>query len=172
MNKNPLIYLGFAVGSFFCADKAVAQSLKPGLLLGVNAVYSKPSANFSNSYKAGIGGEIVGGIGLGKTFLVATAGSTRFISNKEATDFTYQPFKVGIRQYIFGKRLFINADLGTAKIRHSNKDEVESQPMQSFGAGARLLGFELGVAYEGWNNSITGKNNNSILYKLGWSVGL
>ncbi len=59
------------IAVFLVAQTGRAQISKPGITLGGNLLYAKPKGDFANAYKFGGGGEVFGGIGLGKTFIIA-----------------------------------------------------------------------------------------------------
>jgi hypothetical protein len=149
-----------------------AQIIKPGVTLGINLLGALPQGDFKDEYSLGAGGEIFGGVGWGRTFLLATAGYSAF---KAASDngkggiLTYIPLKIGVKQYFLRKLLFINADLGIASVK--NKLFNESRFTRGVGAGIKLLGLEAGLYYDGWKNIDPQAKGfqNSIFSKLGYS---
>lgn len=147
---------------------------KPGFLIGANGMYLSPKGNFANDYKGGPGGEILAGIGLGKTYIVGTAGYAYLFDTKSNGEgnLTYKPMKIGVRQYLLAKRLFVNADLGRATIKASNKAVTETRFIRGYGAGLRLLGIEAGLYFDGWKKEGSIGFNNTVQYKLGYNITL
>src|SRR3954464_6453518 len=84
---------------FFMIGSAQAQISKPGITLGGYLVYSQPTGNFANAYTFGGGGEVFGGIGLGKTYIIATAGLSNFkpLSGSHEGTMTYTPVRIGLK---------------------------------------------------------------------------
>lgn len=156
----------------FLTKPAKAQIQKPGATFGGYLIYASPQGNYKKDYNFGGGGEIFGGIGYGKTFIIATAGFSAFqaTSNNNAGTLTYVPFKVGLKQYFLAKHLFINGDIGVASVK--NKIFKESQFTRGIGAGVKLLGVEAALYYDGWKNKNTGGFSNSMEVKFGWSFSL
>ncbi len=153
---------------------AQAQIKRPHLLVGANVSYFKPQGNFANENKFGVGGEISGGIGTGKTFLVATLGtSSFFVDNKiAASNLTIKPVKVGIRQFFLVKRIFINGDLGMASVKDKTTGSSQNRFTRGIGAGVRLFGLEGGLYYGGWKSINTTGFSNSVQVKIGWGMVL
>lgn len=149
-----------------------AQLKKPGFILGAGVVYSNPSGNFGNEYSRGFGAEIRGGIGLGKTYLVASTGYSYFFGKDDNDNLPVRPFKIGLRRYILGKKIFINTDIGRATIKDKIKGTNEVHNLRGFGAGAHLLGLEAAINYEGWDNAGSNGFSNSLQYKIGWNFKL
>jgi hypothetical protein len=164
-----LIFLVFVIPGY-----SYAQLKKPGFTLGINAFYANPKDNFRNEYRGGLGGEVKAGLGLGKTYFVASVGYAGFIAetnNGEGT-LTYMPVKLGVKQYFLAKRLFINGDIGVAFLK--NKSVLNEKRLAAdIGFGARLLGLEAGVYFDYWKNAegISG-STNAVLYKLGYNFTL
>ncbi len=160
------------VASFLAVGVLHAQVKKPGFILGGSVVYSNPKGSFGNNYSKGVGAEIKGGIGLGKTYLVASTGYAYYFGRGDYENLSVKPFKIGLRQYLFSKKLFVNADLGRATIKDNIKGTNEVHNLRGFGAGANLLGLEAAVNYEGWDNAGSNGFSNSLQYKLGWNIKL
>lgn len=135
-------------------------------------MYAKPKGDFATAYNYGIGGEVFGGIGYGKTFLVATLGWSGFQAgnNYPYGNLTYVPVKVGLKRFIAGRHLFVNGDVGFASVK--NQSFSGSQFTRGIGVGAKLLGIEAGLYYDGWKNKNTGGYSNSLDVKFGWSFSL
>ncbi len=162
----------FVVG--LSSHPVFAQVKKPGLLIGANINYTAPKGNFARDFKGGPGAEITGGVGMGKTYLVATLGYSYLIDrgSAETSNLTYKPVKIGVRQYILAKRVFVNADIGRATIKNKSKGTTESALTRGVGAGFRLFGLETALYYDGFKNKNSGGFSNSLQYKLGWNITL
>lgn len=159
------------LATIFFATNTHAQIVKPGVMVGGNLQYAKPSGDFRNTHNYGLGAEAFAGVGLGKTFLVGTIGISSFHSTvNEVGNITYIPMKLGVRQFLFGRTLFVNADLGSGKVKvNGNSDK---RFLVGFGAGARFLGVEAQVYFDGWKNQNSTAFSNSMLFKVGTSLVL
>lgn len=167
---NKFIVVVFTVFVCLAATAVNAQIKKPGVFIGANLLYNLPKSNFSNSYNNGIGGELTGGVGLGKTFLMATYGTGRFVSKPGYKDMIIKPFTVGIKQFVLGKSVFVSANAGNAKVNDRTKGTLNNNFLSAIGGGLRFAGFEAGLYF---NNLKT--DNNSLRftqYKFGWNVSL
>lgn len=171
MGKFLLKALLFAVIVLF-ANAANCQLKKPGITLGASLMYNMPKGAFSNGYSFGGGGEVFGGLGIGQTFIVGTLGYSKFKarSGNPAGTLTYAPVKLGVKQFLFARRLFVNFDLGVASVK--NKSFNEGLFTRGFGAGARLLGLEVALYYDGFKNKNASGFSNSLNAKMGWSFSL
>lgn len=179
MKKCFLRSAGFFSLIFFLSASANAQLgivKKPGITLGGNFIYAMPQGNFKgeDAYKFGVGGELYGGVGWGSTYLVATVGYTAY---KPQSGFkntlSAVPVKVGLKKYFLLKKLFINGDLGVSSIKVSGSSA--SAFTAGAGAGVRLLGLELALYYNAFQNKVgysTTGYSNSINAKIGWSFTL
>lgn len=159
-------------GVLLVASSASGQFKKPGFTLGVNAFYASPQGDLENAYKGGAGGEIKGGVGLGKTYLVATLGVAAFAtrSGNNTGTLTVKPIKVGIKQYFLMKRIFVNGDVGVALLK--NKNISESRFSSDIGAGVRLAGMELSIYYDNWKNISGNDFSNNVQFKAGYNFTL
>lgn len=157
---------------FLAADNVYAQVQKPGVTLGGYLIYARPKGDFAKTYNFGAGGELFGGVGVGQTYIIATAGLSKFkaATNNHSGEITYTPVKIGVRQFILGKILFINADLGTATVK--NKVFNETRFTRGFGFGAKLFGLQAALYYDGWKNINASGFSNSINIKAGWGISL
>jgi hypothetical protein len=145
-----------------------AQLKRPGLMLGGNVQYAQPNGTFKQSYNYGLGAEAFGGVGFGKTFVVGTMGISHFkAGNRTVNNITYTPVKGGIRQFIIGRQVFVNADIGVAKVK--TNELSESRFTRGIGAGVRLLGLEASINYDGWKSITTNGFSNSTTIKIGTS---
>ena len=172
--NNPIKAL-IIVTLFFRVGIVEAQIKKPGFTLGFAAFYAKPQEDFRNQYKGGVGGEVKGGIGLGKTYIVASAGYSAFAAesgNSNGT-LTAQPLKIGVKQYFLAKRLFINGDIGVVALKDKASGSNTQRFARDIGVGARLLGLEASVYYDTWDN-LRGPEGStkSVLFKVGYNLTL
>jgi hypothetical protein len=150
------------------------QIKRPRLLVAANVSYINPQGSFGDKYKFGAGGEISGGIGVDKTFLVATLGtSTLFTDNKaEANKLAIKPVKIGVRHFFLAKRLFINGDVGMASVKDKTTGISQNRFTRGVGAGVRLFGLEGGLYYDGWKSINETGFSNSVQLKIGWGMTL
>jgi hypothetical protein len=156
---------------FLIAGLIHAQIKKPGVTLGGYAIFSKPQTSFANFYDFGGGAEIFGGVGWGNTFIIGTAGFSAFkAASSSYGTLSYVPLKLGVKQFFLKKHLFINSDVGMASVK--NKVLNESRFTRGIGAGAKLLGVEAGLYYDGWKNHNAKGFSNMLNVKLGWSISL
>ena len=172
MNNSFKVILVVFLATFVTATSLHAQLTKPGFILGAGVVYSNPKGNFSNEFSRGLGAEIRGGIGLGKTYLVASTGYSYFFGKNDNDNLPVRPFKIGLRRYILGKKIFINTDIGRATIKDKIKGTNEVHNLRGFGAGAHLFGLEAAINYDGWDNAGSNGFSNSLQYKVGWNFKL
>lgn len=168
--------------------KTSAQLPKlPKVLVFGNVTYGSPSnTDFKNISDRGIGFEAGGGIGLGKTILVAsfgqmsydipstaalTAAGVAFSSTSSHLKVT--PLKIGLRRYLIAG-LFLNGNLGVAIQKYDNSTASGSTFLYEAGAGFKLGFFEVGAAYTGYNLAGTSRpiSANSLLLKAGLAIKL
>jgi len=175
MMKNYVLKVAFALLIGCVASKATtAQFKRPHVLIGGNVSYNNPQGNFANLYKFGAGGEVFAGIGFSKTYLVGTLGIADFIGNNENSygNLIYKPIKIGIRQFLFSNKIFLNADMGNAYIKDKTMSNSESKFTTGVGAGARLFGLEASLYYNSFKAAHQGGFSNAVQYKVGWSMTL
>lgn len=142
---------------------------KPGFTIGLNGIYGLPMGDFKTRYKYGIGGELYGGIGWGKTFIIATVGYNSYTGQNSATPkLTIIPVKAGVKQMFLMKRLFIQADAGMASVKSIGA--AETQFVFGGGVGVRLVGIEVGAYYDNFKSG--GATANSLLFKAGYNFTL
>ena len=147
---------------------SVSAQFPKALVFG-NFTYVNTGGDLKKYSNYGIGYEIGGGVGLGKTMLMGSVGSIRynlpgtpnatFPSSDGHVNVT--PVKVGIRQYLL-LGLFLNANLGIA-IQNDSKPVLYEA-----GAGYKLGFFEIGAAYSGYQ--VLGQHNNALLFKAGLAI--
>jgi hypothetical protein len=143
------------------------------ILLFGHGIYATPTdKNFKRGYNNGLGVEVGGGIGWNKTFIVGTIGYTHFFKegDNSAGDAGIVPFKVGLRQYIFSKLIYIHADVGADKIK--NKISSDSRFSADIGAGIRLGLFELQLDYDGYARDDPSGFASWVGFKAGFAFGL
>lgn len=171
--KNVARILIAFVAVMFTAS-CVAQSAKPGLTIGASLYYSNPKGSFKEVYKGGLGAEVKGGVGIGKTYIVASAAYAAYApQHSNSGTLTYAPIKVGVKQYLLAKRFFVNGDVGVATIK-SKQVNVKNRLCADVGAGVRLLGFEAGLYYETWKNAPEAAQSFSgnVSFRIGYNITL
>ena len=154
----------------FFYSKLNAQHV--GFIFG-HALYASPvDKNFKNNYSTGIGVEAGGGIGLNKTFIVGTVGFSNFFhkDNNEAGDLTYIPLKVGLRQYILMKTIYLHGDVGLGKVKSDAIDEGRFSG--DIGAGVKFAHLEIQVDYDGFTRKDPSGYASWIGLKAGLEFGL
>lgn len=136
---------------FNLSNKLQAQRL---FFVFAHGQYSVPaSSTLSDDYNYGIGGEVGGGVGFKNTFVTGMIGHSSF-NDKSGSAFgnlKYTPVRFGVRQYLFRRMLYANANGGFATVK--NEAMKETKFTTSVGVGAKLLGLEVEAAYEGINIS-------------------
>lgn len=159
------------VCAVLCASVVKAQIIKPSVTLGFNAMYCMPQGDFKNAYKFGAGGEIYGGVGWGKTFVLATVGYRAFKeeANISSGTLTFIPVKLGVKRLFAMKRLFIQADAGFLTSKLEKSTDNHNGFTYDIGAGLRLGGVELGLFYDGYKPKDANSSLNSLNAKLGYS---
>jgi hypothetical protein len=156
MYKNTKYILTLMV-MLFVAGKSSAQFKLPHAQIFANLNYATPTNSvFKDAYKAGYGGEVGGGLGLGSTMLVGTLGYQTFnnTNSNVAGNLRMTTIKAGIRQYIFLGKIFLLGNLGSAKTTYSNVGTSANSLIFEYGAGVRLFGLELQATQTGWNQPI------------------
>jgi hypothetical protein len=158
----PVIFLVFSLNC------AYGQHL--AFLFG-HGEYASPVGKLREANNSGAGVEAGVGVGIGKTFVVGTVGTTWFAVNKRGTvsqgGLKYTPFKLGVRRYVLLKNLFVKADAGLATIKIIDTDNKSSHLTTSFGAGIKFTGFEALVDY----NSVA-SYGSWVGLKFGFTLGL
>jgi hypothetical protein len=157
--KNEMMALLITALIFF-SNEVNAQHV--GFVFG-HALYAGPiDKNFSNNYNSGLGVEGGGGMGWNKTFIVGTIGYSNFfhksISETDSvapyasgSDLHFIPLKVGLRQYIFLKTVYLHGDVGIANLK--SKSASASRFSGDVGAGVKFLHFEVQIDYDGFTRS-------------------
>ncbi len=169
--------LFFIVFLFVVAFTSVAKAQAPKALVYGNFTITTPQGtDFTKNFGSGSGFEIGGGIGIGKTMIIGSAGYVNYLATTNNTtlgDLNVIPIKVGLRRYLVGK-LFINGQIGTAIQSYKTTSATGSKFLYEVGAGVKIIHLiEVGVAYTGYQSAITPTiNYNSLLFKVGFSVKL
>ena len=162
---------------FVFASISMVKAQAPKALVYGNFTITTPQgADFTKNFGSGSGGEIGGGIGIGKTMIIGSTGYVNYLATTNNTtlgDLTVIPIKVGVRRYLVGK-LFVNGQIGTAIENYSKGSANGSNFLYEVGAGVKIIRLiELGVAYTGYQSAATPIiNYNSLLFKVGFSVKL
>jgi hypothetical protein len=151
---------------------SVSAQLPKALVFG-NVTYANPTSNdFKQVSNYGIGYELGGGIGFGKTLLIGSVGHMRYHLPRqvvngvvlfEEDNWKFTPIKLGIRRYLL-LGLFLNGNLGIAI-----SDNSKNYFLYEAGAGYKLGFFELGAAYSGYSRSGS-TNIGSLLLKAGLAI--
>jgi len=159
---------------FFCVSKSLqAQKL---VFLYAHGLYANPlDKNFKDNYNSGFGVEGGAGIGWGKTFIVGTIGYTSFSSAGKNTygNIQYVPMKLGLRQYIFSKFVYLHGDLGIGRVKNDLYNN-QSRFSGDIGAGVKFAGFEVQLDYDGFTRKSPEASGYSswIGMKAGFNLGL
>ena len=143
------------------------------VLLFGHGIYAVPEdKNSKNGYNTGLGVEAGAGIGWNKTFIAGTIGYSHFFkdSGNAAGDVSVVPFKVGLRQYVFSKLIYIHGDLGVDKI--TNKISSGGHFSGDIGAGIKFSIFELQLDYDGYTRGDPPGFASWVDFKAGFAFGL
>jgi len=137
-----------------------------------HAEYASPVGYLRDANNAGLGVEAGAGIGMAKTFLTGTVGTTWLASNKRAGNTSqgglkYTPYKLGVRRYLLLKNLFVKGEAGLATMKYIDTDNKTSKLTTSFGAGLKFTTFEALIDY----NSVA-NYGSWIGLKFGMAIGL
>ncbi|MFC4232936.1 outer membrane beta-barrel protein [Parasediminibacterium paludis] len=164
-----LVFL-LVIGS---ANYVNAQAPK-ALVFGNFTVVSPQGTDFTKDFANGFGFEIGGGLGIGKTMIIGSAGYINYLAATTTTtygDLNVIPIKVGFRRYLVGK-LFVNGQIGTAIESYSKGNTSGSKFLYEVGAGVKIIHLiEVGAAYTSYQSATTPTiNYNTLLFKVGFSV--
>jgi len=168
MRKTFMVAL-FGVALILCSASAKSQIIKPGFTIGLGAAYAQPVGDFKKGFKYGFGGDVYGGVGWGKTYLLATLGYRGFIEDvsTNANTLSYVPVKLGVRQYLLLKKIYIQANAGVANI--SGGGESSSAFTYDLGAGLKFAGFEIAAFYDSFKPKDADKYLSSINGRIGYN---
>ncbi len=168
--RKTYVLLGFCL--LVLMNTVHAQKL---VFLFGHAVYGTPSdKNFKDNYKYGLGIEAGAGLGWEKTFIIGTSGFSEFKSadGNMLGHIVLIPVKLGLRQYVFSKMIYLHGDFGIMNIKYKNASTSESKFSGDFGAGVKLAGFELQMDYDGFSRSDPSGYASWISLKAGFAIGL
>jgi hypothetical protein len=171
--KKQLIVL-LVTGFFFgIVPQVKAQRL---IFIYAHGLYANPvDKNFKDNYNSGLGIEGGAAVGWGKTFIVGTVGYTSFFDSDKNTsgNISYVPLKIGLRQYIFSKFVYLHGDLGIAKIKNDLYNN-QSRFSGDIGAGVKFTSFEMQLDYDGFTRKSPDVSGYSswIGIKAGFNLGL
>ena len=159
-------FLLFATLIFIAAP---AKSQRLVFLFG-HAEYATPTGDLKHKVDQGFGAEAGVGVGLSKTFFIATVGSTWLMASDAGTLGTlrYTPVKVGIRRYVFRRNIFIKADGGMASMKYAEAEEGSSHFTASFGAGLKFTALEVIGDY----TTVSGGFGAWLSIKAGFTIGI
>lgn len=161
----------FACLSFFATQPVVAQKL---VFLFGHVAYNKPvESTFKDNYNLGLGAEVGAGIGWNKTFITGTLGINYFRhtdNNQSGNVFAY-PVKLGLRQYLIGKTLYLHGDAGIQNVRYED-GATNGCFSADAGIGAKFLGIEVQFDYDGYKRPYSPGYASWIGIKAGYSLGL
>ena len=167
---HKLITLLFTITLIF--SKANAQVPK-SLIYGNFTIGIPQGADFTKAYTTGNGLEVGGGIGIGKTVLIASTGYIQYqaLSGNTLGDLKIIPIKVGFRRYLVGK-LFVNGQIGAAIESYKTNNATATKFLYEVGAGVKILHLvEVGLGYTGYQSAaVPTINYNSIIFKVGFSI--
>ena len=171
LKKFPMFLLLLCLLSV--SNKSQAQRL---VFLYAHALYASPlDKNFNDNFNSGIGVEGGAAIGWGKTFLVGTVGYTKFFDNSKNTtgSISYIPMKLGLRQYIVSKFVYVHGDLGIGRIKNDIYNN-ESRFSGDIGAGVKFTTFEVQLDYDGFTRKSPDPSGYAswIGIKAGFNIGL
>ena len=178
MRKSTSLFITTMVLVLLTVISANAQVPK-ALVYGNFTIAAPQGDEFTKAYNQGAGGEIGGGIGIGKTMLIGSLGYINYAAiNSNVSilgDLKVIPIKVGIRRYLVGK-LFVNGQIGAVVESYTKSSATGTKFLYEVGAGVKIIHLiEVGVAYTGYPAAAAAPYNinyNSLLFKVGFSVKL
>ncbi|QEC67391.1 hypothetical protein FRZ67_08805 [Panacibacter ginsenosidivorans] len=170
--KKQLLILLAGCFACFVPGKLRAQKL---FFLYAHGLYANPvDKNFKDNNKYGVGVEGGAAVGWGKTFIVGTVGYTSFSNSDKNTagKTSYVPLKVGLRQYVFSKFIYLHGDVGAGKIKNDLYDY--SAFSGDIGVGIKLTAFEVQLDYDGFTRKSPEPSGYAswIGIKAGFNLGL
>jgi hypothetical protein len=170
--KKQLLILLAGCFACFVPGKLQAQRL---FFLYAHGLYANPvDKNFKNNNNYGAGVEGGAAVGWGKTFIVGTIGYTSFSASDKNTagSTSYVPMKVGLRQYVFSKFIYLHGDIGVGKIKN---DLYDYSPFSGdVGVGVKFAAFEAQLDYDGFTRKSPEPSGYAswIGIKAGFNLGL
>jgi hypothetical protein len=169
MKKYLLLFISFLFT--FSVKHAQAQRL---LFFNGNIQYSAPlDESFTNYYSSGLGVNVGIGVGMNKTFITGTTGYSRFFakSDVDIDGMNYIPIKLGVRHYIVGKMVFLNAAAGVA-IENERDVETQTKFAGDVGGGVKIKSFEAILNFETFKETDPLGWATWIGIKAGWNFSL
>ena len=170
--NQKIVAVLFACTCLILINTAHAQKL---VFLFGHGIYATPlDKNFKDGYNYGLGIEGGAGLGWGKTFIIGTSGFTEFKSadGNMLGHIVLIPVKLGLRQYVFSKLIYLHGDLGIMNIKYKNASTSESKFSSDFGVGVKLTAFEVQLDYDGFSRSDPSGYASWIGIKAGFAIGL
>ncbi|MGI8950411.1 MAG: hypothetical protein ACR2FN_02390 [Chitinophagaceae bacterium] len=157
----------------FVTNNIEAQKL---VFLYGHGLFATPLDQSSkNRYNYGLGAEAGVGLGMKKTFFVGSIGYTSFNAKGNFVPFigdheSYIPLKIGIRQYLPLKVIFLDGNLGLGFV-NNKQDNSTTRFAFDVGGGVKFAGFEAGINWDNFRE-ITPKGWSSWLaFKAGYRIG-
>ena len=173
MTPSLKLKISLLLSLFFCLAFCTRSSAQRLFFIYAHALYATPvDKNFKDGYNSGLGVEGGAAVGWGKTFIVGTIGYTSF-SDKDgnpAGNTSFVPVKIGLRQFVFSKLIYVHGDLGIGKIK--NDLTTDSRFSGDIGAGVKLAGFEVQLDYDGFSRKGPSGYASWIALKAGFHIGL
>ena len=173
MTPSLKMKISLLLSLFFCLAFCTRSSAQRLFFIYAHALFATPvDKNFKDGYNSGLGVEGGAAVGWGKTFIVGTIGYTSF-SDKDgnpAGNTSFVPVKIGLRQFVFSKLIYVHGDLGVGKIK--NDLTTDSRFSGDIGAGVKLAGFEVQLDYDGFSRKDPSGYASWIALKAGFHIGL
>lgn len=160
---------------FFIPGKASGQKLAFIFIHGVGATPIDQSSQ--NYYTGGFGGEAGFGLGGNKTFFTGSIGYTSFNGKGLVKNETYIPVKIGVRQYLPLKLVFIDANAGIGMVSNSQPTIATPNPSGArfaadLGAGIKLGNLELAANFDTFKEPNPDGWSGWIVFKAGFRIGI
>ncbi len=163
---------------FFTICSCVINEVKAQKLIFLygHGLFATPLDESSKArYSSGFGADAGVGIGMKKTFFVGSIGYTSFnakgnflgvIGNHES----YIPVKVGIRQYLPLKIIYVDGNLGVGFVKN-DVDGSNSRFAFDLGAGVKFGGFDAGINWDSFKEIKPSGWSSWIAFKAGYQIG-
>ncbi len=170
--KRFLLLPLFVIPALFnCGLKAQPKINVYVHLIGLDPLES----NLRWGYRYGAGGEGSLGLNLFKnTVLTGTLGYTLFkhSDNYLHDGITYVPVKIGVRQYLFAKKLFAHVDAGLGIVSLVDLPGNKTHFSGDVGLGVKFSHVEILMDYDGFTESSPNRYASWVAIKAGFNFGL